>query len=524
MAEKGRVTLVGAGPGDPGLMTLAGREALAEAEVVLYDSLAGPAVLAMAAPEAVLIPVGKRKGRHSLPQEDINRLLAEQAEAGKNVVRLKGGDPFLFGRGAEELELLRERGIPFRVVPGVTSALAAPAYAGIPVTHRDYASSLHIVTGHGRDGTPPEIEYRALAALKGTLVFLMAFSALEEICGNLVAAGMPASTPAAVIENGTLPEQRVTAATVEALPARAREAGLAAPAVVVVGKVCALAERSSWLSFLPLWGRRVLSVGGLSTSERLAAGLRRLGCGVDELPCLRPEPLSLSDHFWRGVPDYDWVALTSPYGAGLFFDGLLRHGLDARSLARTRFAAVGRQTAAAMAKRGVAADYVPEAYNAASLGRGLAERLRDGGRLLLYRARDGSADLVDQLAADGVAYDEAAAYRTGTAVPDAAGLLERLRDGVYDAVTLTSASAVRAFAGCAEGETLERLEAVCIGPATAKAAREEGMRVTAAAEATLDGVVAAVLGRWGACAGKDIFYNEGLTGDSTPTTGEETKT
>jgi uroporphyrinogen III methyltransferase/synthase len=252
MAEKGSVILVGAGPGDPGLLTLAGKAAIENADVVLYDRLVGSEILALIPPTAIRIDVGKHKGRHTVPQEEIRQLILCHARAGKTVVRLKGGDPYLFGRGAEELEQVAREGIPFRVIPGVTSALAVPAYAGIPVTHREYASSLHILTGHGKEGNPPDIPYAELARLKGTLVFLMGLAAVDKICSGLILAGLPEDTPAALIENGTCANQRKLLATLATLPERSQAAAIASPALLVVGEVCRLAPVLDWTACLTL--------------------------------------------------------------------------------------------------------------------------------------------------------------------------------------------------------------------------------------------------------------------------------
>ena len=264
---QGNVILVGAGPGDPGLLTQRGREALSQAEVVVYDRLVSPAILALVPEKARKIDVGKEASHHKVPQEEINQILLREAQAGRRVVRLKGGDPFLFGRGGEELELLAEAGLPFEVVPGVTSALSVPAYAGIPVTHRDFCSSLHIITGHAKAGAKLTIDFEALKRTGGTLVFLMGVSALPAICRGLLDAGMAPQMPAAVIERGTTPRQRKLISTLEALPQAAEEAKVESPAIIVVGKVCTLSEKFDWFDHLPLKGGRSWSLGRKSVWE-----------------------------------------------------------------------------------------------------------------------------------------------------------------------------------------------------------------------------------------------------------------
>ena len=286
----GKVTLVGAGPGDPGLLTVKGREALLAAQVVVYDRLVSPAILALMPEEAEQINVGKEASRHPVPQDQINRILLEKALEGKNVVRLKGGDPFLFGRGGEELELLREHGVPFEEVPGITSAIAVPAYGGIPVTHRDFTSSLHIVTGHARAGKALDIDFEALVRTKGTLVFLMGVSSLPDICEGLLKAGMDPDTPAAIVERGTTPAQRRLDATVATLAQTAAEGKVESPAISIVGQVCALARDFDWFDALPLKGKRIVVTRPKERAGTLAHRLRKLGADVFEYPCIRTHP------------------------------------------------------------------------------------------------------------------------------------------------------------------------------------------------------------------------------------------
>lgn len=486
MADTGGcVTLVGAGPGDPGLLTLAGLRALTGAEVVLYDRLASEDVLALAPGRAEKINVGKNKGDHPVPQEEINRLLLRYALAGKKVVRLKGGDPFLFGRGLEELEPLRRAGVPFRVVPGVSSALAAPAYAGIPMTHRDCASSVHIVAGHGRDGRAPSIPYAQLARLDGTLVFLMALSSAAAIRDGLLGAGMDPGVPAAAIEKGTTPAQRVLVATLGDLPERLEAAGFAAPTVIVIGRVAALAGRFAWVDRLPLWGRRVLAVSSRTLGGRLAPRLRDMGCRVDEFAGIEREALPLGDAFWTGLEKYAWIVFASAFAADMFFDRLAERRIDVRRLAGSKFAAVGAMTAKALAGRGVFADFVPEAYNAGSLAAGLLRTARPGETALLFKAEGGTPELAALLRAGGIVCDEAAAYRTRINPGDQA-LRGRVLGGEYDAATFASASSVAAFAALLDGADCPRLEAICIGGTAAAAARELGLVPLVSPEATVE--------------------------------------
>ncbi|MDE7261756.1 MAG: uroporphyrinogen-III C-methyltransferase, partial [Oscillospiraceae bacterium] len=285
----GKVTLVGAGPGDPGLLTVKGLATLERAEVVVYDRLVSPAVLELIPDSARRIDVGKDAGHHPVPQDQINRILVEEALAGHSVVRLKGGDPFVFGRGGEELQTLAKAGVAFEEVPGVTSAIAAAAYGGIPVTHRDFASSLHIVTGHAREGAVLDIDFEALVRTKGTLVFLMGVTAMPAIVKGLLEAGMDANTPAAMVERGTLPGQRRCGATLGTLPEKAAEMGIRSPALIVVGGVCSLAQELCWFEKLPLHGKRVLVTRPRDRAGTLSGRLRALGAEVAEFPCIRTE-------------------------------------------------------------------------------------------------------------------------------------------------------------------------------------------------------------------------------------------
>lgn len=495
MKRSGFVTLVGAGPGDPGLITVAGREALRRADVVLFDRLVGEGILALVPDAAERVDVGKHKGHHPVPQEEINRLLLEYARLGKRVVRLKGGDPYLFGRGAEELEELVRHGIPFRVVPGVTSAVAAPAYAGIPVTHRNHSSSLHIITGHGKGGREPDIPYRELATLGGTLVFLMGVGTLADICGGLLRAGMAADTPAALVENGTRSNQRRLVATLADIEPRARDEGIASPAVLVVGGVCTLADTFDWTAHLSLWGRRILAASSRATAGRLAALLREKGGRVDEYAAINLVPNEQPPEFWDELDDYSWLVFTSPFGVETFFAQLKEHWLDVRAIAHANFAAVGRRTTETLASFGFIADFVPSVFSSRGLGDGLAGMVSPGENVLLFRARDGSDELPAILREHGIAYKEVAAYET-VRNPLSPAVAEAVREGLYDAVTFTSASSVEAFADCLRPEETANLRALCIGDMTGAAAAARGMRVEVSPVADLDGMLHFILERW----------------------------
>ena len=488
----GNVILVGAGPGDPGLLTVKGREALAQAEVVVYDRLISPAILAMIPEGAEAIDVGKRAARHTVPQREINQILLRKAQEGKHVVRLKGGDPFVFGRGGEELEILAENGIDFQVIPGVTSAVAAAAYAGIPVTHRDCCSSLHVVTGHRREGTALDIQFRALVQGGGTLVFLMGVGALPEIVSGLLEAGMAPNTPAAMVERGTTPCQRRCGGTLSNLPERAAEMGISSPAVIVVGQVCAQAEKFDWFSRLPLKGRRILVTRPKERAGALSEKLRALGADVTEYPCIATVPLDPCPELEEALGSlsrYEWLAFTSPAGVEAVWRCLGRLGRDARAFGNIKLAAIGGGTAKALEGHGLSADLVPEVYDARHLGMALAGAAK--ARVLILRAQEGSPALTEALSGAGVSYDDIAVYRTIYQNPRWAELRQALDDGELELVTFTSASTVRGFVSTVGADAdFGKIVGLCIGEQTAGEAEKHGIPVQVAEKATVDALVA----------------------------------
>ena len=491
----GRVTLVGAGPGDPGLLTVKGLRELERADVVVYDRLVSPAVLELIPASARRIDVGKEASRHPVPQHRINEILLEEAQAGHNVVRLKGGDPFVFGRGGEELLYLARRGVDFREVPGVTSAVAAAAYGGIPVTHRDHASSLHIITGHAREGAALDLDFEALVRAGGTLAFLMGVTAMPEIVRGLLAAGMDGETPAAMVENGTLPGQRRCAAPLAGLPDRARAMEIRSPALLVVGGVCALAEELCWFERLPLRGKRILVTRPRDRAGTLSDRLRELGADVVSYPCVETAPICPCPGMERAleaVAGYRWLAFTSPAGVEACWSCLRGLGRDARHLGGVKLAAIGPGTARALARRGLTADLVPAVYDAAHLGEALAAQA--GGRVLLLRAEEGSPALPEALKRRGVAFDDIPVYRTRYENPRSEELRAELEDGRLDFVTFTSASTVKGFVSTVgEDADFHRTTGLCIGEQTAAAARTYGIPVRVAAQATIDALAALAL-------------------------------
>lgn len=488
--KTGQVILVGAGPGDPELMTLGGRKAIEEADVVVYDRLVGREILSWIPETAERIDVGKESSHHTVPQERISEILLEKALEGKRVVRLKGGDPFLFGRGGEELELLAEHGVPFREIPGVTSAIAVSAYAGIPVTHRDCCSSVHIVTGHQREGKPLTIAFDALVKTGGTLVFLMGVSALGAICRGLLGAGMDPQTPAAVVERGATPEQRVTLASLLDLPDEAARRQVKSPAVIVVGKVCAYAERFDWYDALPLKGKCVIVTRPKDRAGTLSDRLRALGARVEEMPCIETapcDPCPELDEAIASIGDYAWLAFTSAAGVRTLMDYLDRTGRDVRALGGIRIAAIGPGTAAELRANGLRADLVPAVSDGEHLGRALCEA-EPRGKVLILRAVLGGEDLTHELERGGVPYTDVRCYETRILSPDGQALRRLTEAGAMAA--FTSASTVRGFAAAlGEGTDCSGVLAACIGKQTEQEARRFGMRTITAREATLDALI-----------------------------------
>ncbi len=487
----GRVVLVGAGPGDPGLLTVRGQRWLAAADVVVHDYLVHRRLLEFARPDAEIISVGRSHGDDErLSQPAIEELLVARARAGRLVVRLKNGDPFVFGRGGEEAQALRAAGIPFEVVPGVTSAIAAPAYAGIPATHRDHASLVTIATGHqawapgGAEPDVPDLPWEALARQGGTLVFVMAVRQLAGVLAALVAAGLDPATPAALVQRGTLGRQRTVEGTAATLAALVRDAGIVPPAVLVVGTVVSLRAQVRWVEERPLFGRRVVVTRPREQAGELARTLEDAGAEVVSFPTIAlappadPAPL---DRAAAAAAGYDWIVFTSANGVRAFFARFAAQGRDVRELARARLAAIGPETAAELDRRMLRPAVVPREYRAEGLLDALAGEDLRGRRILLPRAAGARPVLPDTLAARGATVDEVIAYR---AVPppdaDVPGLRAALAAGSIDALTFTSSSTVRHFVelvGQGRVAALERVVVACIGPVTAETARDAGLQV-----------------------------------------------
>ena len=479
--------LVGAGPGDPGLLTARALELIATADVVLYDRLIPASALTGARADAELIYVGKEGGGPSMPQGQIDQALLDHARAGRTVVRLKGGDPFVFGRGGEEAEALRGAGIAVEIVPGVTAGVAAPAYAGIPVTHREAASAVAFITGH-EDPAKPEssLDWSALASFPGTLVVYMGVRQLGAIAERLLASGRASDEPAAVIERGTLSDQRVVTGTLETIAARAAAEAVRAPAIAVLGSVVALRERLQWFERLPLAGLTVAVTRARAQASALAEALRSLGAAVVEAPAIRIVPI---DGPAPELERYDLVCLTSPNGVRLLFERLASAGRAARALAGRRVAAIGPGTAAALRGHGVIADIVPERF----VAEGLVEALLDVpvAHALIARATEARDVLPEALRARGASVDVLALYET---VAEPLSESERAAARAANYVTFTSSSTVRFFFDAVGPAPLEGARLVSIGPVTSGALRERGLEPDVeASRHDIDGLLEALV-------------------------------
>jgi len=492
----GIVHLVGAGPGDPGLMTRRSFDLIAAADAILYDRLIPAGALDGAREDCDLRYVGKRPGAPAMEQEEINATLVELARSGATVVRLKGGDPFVFGRGGEEAQALAAAGLRYEVVPGITAGVAGPAYAGIPVTHRDSASAVAFLTGHEDPGKAQSaLDWDALAAFPGTLVVYMGTRRLRSLAERLMAAGRPGDEPAAVVERGTLPGQRALRATLAKIADRAEAEDAQPPAVTVIGRAAALGESLAWLEQRPLHGHTVTVTRARTQASALAARLAALGAEVIEAPAIRIEPRPVEGELavaLEGIGGNALVCVTSPNGAGLLFEGLAARGRDARSLAGATVAAIGPGTAAELGRHGIVADVVPERSVAEALVEALAEIPLEGRRVLVARAAEARDVLPDALRARGAAVEVAALYDT---VAETLGADQVERAVTADYLTFTSSSTVRFFLDAVggAGALAAATRVVSIGPVTSATAREHGLEpAVEAARHDIPGVVAAL--------------------------------
>ncbi len=501
MTSKGRIYLVGAGPGDPGLITVRGAELLSQADVVVYDYLVSVRLLDHAPPTAERIYVGKKAGEHTLAQDDINKLLVEKAQTGATVVRLKGGDPFVFGRGGEEALEAVEAGIEWEVVPGITAGVAGPAYAGIPVTHRGLASNLALITGHEMPGkSESDLDFEALARWRGTLVFYMGVGNLERICTSLHKHGLDGQTPAAMVRWGTTSRQRVVTGTLETLPQVAIDADIKPPALIVIGDVVQLRDQLQWFDDRPLLGKSVLVTRARAQASGLTRQLEQLGADVIEMPTIQiapPDDPKLLREAATSAKDFDWIVFTSANAVDAFFGALHESDMDSRALAGCRICSVGPVTAERLAGHGITSDAQPARYLGSEIAAAIeAAGPLDGAKILCPRADIAPQDMIDDLKVRGAAVHEVVAYRT---VPDCSGagqVADLLEDDLLSWITFTSSSTVKNFLGAISPAKI-RASSVrigSIGPVTSRTLNEfELSPDVEAKQHTIDGLVSAIL-------------------------------
>ena len=492
MKKPGKVYLVGAGPGDPGLITVKGQEILRRAEVIIYDYLANPTLLKLAPPEAERVYVGKRAGCHHYPQEEITRLLLKKAREGKRVARLKGGDPFIFGRGGEEAQALAAAGIPFEVVPGVTAAVAAAAYAGIPLTHRDHTTTLGFVTGHEDPAKKlSSLDWEKLATAVGTLVFYMGMANLENICEQLVTHGRAAETPVVVVRWATMPRQETLTGTLATITAKVRSADFKPPAVIFVGEVNTLRNELRWFDNRPLSGRRVLVTRAAGQAESLTNALAELGAEPVVIPTIEivpPPSFAALDRAIRELARMDYLVLTSANAVAAFFDRLAVQGLDARALAGLKIVVVGPKSAEALAARGVLADLMADDFRAEGVVGLLKDRVF--GKRLLYPKAALARELIPlELRAAGAEVIDPLAYASAPPA-DAADQLQQALADRLDLLTFTASSTVQNFVDLLDAESLtlaRQVPVAAIGPLTGETARSLGFSIVIEPErSTLD--------------------------------------
>jgi len=496
--KKGKVYLVGAGPGDPGLLTLKAKKALEEADVVIYDYLANKRFLNFCKEEAEKIYVGKKGGAHTLPQEEINKLLVKKAEEGKTIVRLKGGDPFLFGRGGEEAEALFEENISFEVIPGITSAIAVPAYAGIPVTHRNYTSTLAIITGHeAEDKEESKIDFSALSKI-GTLIFLMGVKNLPNIVKRLMEEGKSPETPVAVIQWGTLPKQKTATGTLKNIVEKVKEKGITAPAIIIIGEVVKLREKFNWFETKPLFGKKIVVTRTREQASKLVERLEELGAMCYEIPTIKIEAV-VDEKIYQTIEklsSYDWIIFTSENGVKFFFKVLWEKGKDLRVLGNSKVAVIGSSTKTFLENMGIRADLIPEKeFTQEGLISAFSRIDIKDKNILIPRAKEAREVLPQRLKEMGAKVDVLPVYETKTCEESKEKLRNILEEGV-DIVTFTSSSTVKNFFKLIEETERSYLKDIVfasIGPITSATLREFGFEPhIEAKEYTIEGLVNAI--------------------------------
>ena len=486
--KQGKVYLIGAGPGDPGLMTLKGKDILSEADVIIYDYLANKLFLEYAKPQAELIYVGKKGGDHTMGQAEINRLIVEKSKSGNSVARLKGGDPFIFGRGGEEAQELVADGVPFEVVPGITSAISVPAYAGIPLTHRDHTATVAFVTGHEdplKEGS--NIQWDKLSTGVGTIVFLMGVGNLKKIAENLMRHGRSPDTPVAVIRRGTVPEQKTVSGNLKNISARVENAGLRPPAIIVVGDVVGLRDELNWFETKPLFGKRIVVTRAREQASGFLQELTSLGAECIQFPTIEiipPDSWDPLDTAISNLESYHWLLFTSVNGVKHFLQRLHFSGKDVRNLKGIKIGAIGPKTADQWHQLGIKPDLIPDEYRAEAVVESFKKWDTQRVRILVPRAAKAREILPDQLRKMGAQVDVVDAYKTVTPTENTAGVRDMLEKGIIDMVTFTSSSTVTNFVNMFGSEKqrltdewMKRVKIACIGPITANTAKANGFSV-----------------------------------------------
>ena len=484
--KNGKVYLVGGGPGNRDLITVKGARLINKADVIVYDRLVGKDIINSIPENIRLINVGKNAGNHPVCQEDINQILVDEAKKGCTVVRLKGGDPYVFGRGGEEIETLIKNDIEFEVVPGITSAVAVPAFAGISVTHREYCSSLHIITGHAKSDGELNIDFNSLVKMGGTLVFLMSVSTFGIIADGLIKAGMDKNMPCAVIQNGTLENQRKFISTLCKMEEVIKNNNVKSPAVIVVGEVCGLSEKLDFFSKRPLHGKKIMVVQSKKRTSYLSEKLREYGAETDICTCIRTVPYKSFDWHTDG---YNVIVFTSAVGVSTFFDKIYNEKTDARYFYDKRFACVGEKTAEKLKEYGIVCDFIPSVYDGEHLAQEMIETgfVSESDKVLMFRNEKASKGITEVLKKNRIAFCDRAVYNVEY-------ITEEKRDlSDFDYITFISQSGVDGFVNIYDNSCFAKIKAVCIGETTAKKAREYGFDVTVAKEASLDAMAECIV-------------------------------
>lgn len=498
----GKVYLVGAGPGDPKLITVKGLEAIKKAEVIVYDRLAHPTLLKFAPESAERIYVGKSPNKHTLTQEEINQVLVDKGLAGKIVTRLKGGDPSLFGRVGEEAQELAKNSIPFEIVPGITSAIAVPAYAGIPITHRDFTSSVAIVTGH-EEPTKNEssVNWEKISTATGTIIFLMGIANIQLIKEKLIENGRAKDTPAAVIRLGTRVEQKTVVGTIADIDQKVTEAGITSPAIIIVGEVVTLRDELMWFEKKPLFGKRILVTRARSQASDLVNTIHEMGGEAVEFPVIKIVPPKDSTEYNDNVENlgvFDWTIFTSVNGVKSFFSKLKEKKIDLRSMSKAKIVAIGPKTAELLEEKGLMVDVLPEEYRAEGILEALEKEIKPGQKILLPRAEIAREILPEKLREKDLEVVEINAYETKVDAENKDEIVNMLKDGSINVITFTSSSTVKNFVNSLKNENLEELleEVILasIGPITTKTAEDLGLKINVTAkEYTIAGLLEAIV-------------------------------